>query len=340
MRTIPILLTLTFGLVVKICAQTESGFIYPCSVLPPSFSSYCYQNCWLDTLDWSADTNLISLNTTCNLWQIGVNQKPAFGIPGQDFGIATDLDSAYPAGRSCSFKVDLPDNPLQWGSTILLFEHRYSSDSLRDGGLIEYSCNGTDWVNVVSATSGGIPIVKNFLNFPLVEDYGGYFDQNTIPTLDSLNYAFTGEITTWKWSGLQIVWALPVKSYQMSDAGCDFNTSTSVQFRFSFSSDTVSDGKPGWMIRNLVVGSADIGGGGGELINIQGNLYPNPAKSEIHIKNGLENSEVRIMNSLGQVELKSKNYKSGIDLTKLASGFYWVQFESKEGLQIDKFIKE
>ncbi len=32
-------------------AQSSTGAIYPCSVLPNQFANSCYQNCWLDTLD-------------------------------------------------------------------------------------------------------------------------------------------------------------------------------------------------------------------------------------------------------------------------------------------------
>lgn len=303
------------------------------------FASSCYQSCWLDTLDLGGDTNVITLSPSCNLWQIGANQKPEFGTPGNDVGIETDLDSAYPVNSSCSFWVKFP-NLLQWPSYILLFEHKYSADSLNDGGTIEYSCNGTDWSNVVGNISGGFPAMKNFLSFPMVQDYGGYYDQGSIPTLDDVNYAFTGSNTSWHWSGVQIIWFMPVKSAQNSLDGCDMNGNDSVQFRFSFTSDSTFDNQPGWMIRNVVVGSADIAGGIADVYNTSARIYPNPSSKLLFIKEGIPQAKVSIVNLLGQEQMNTFYSQNGLDISSLASGMYWVKFESSAGIQVSKFTKE
>jgi hypothetical protein len=332
------ILTLLFTF--QLQAQSSTGSIYPCSVLPIQFSNSCYQNCWLDTLDLGGDTNIITLNPSCNLWQIGANQKPAFGTPGQDFGIETDLDSAYPTESSCSFWVKIPENPLQWASSILLFEHRYTTDSLSDGGTIEYSCNGTEWANAVGNPTGQVPLFKNFLNFPMVQDFGGYFEQGNIPTLDDVNYAFTGETNAWQWSGVHFVWTQLVKSAQTSAAGCDFNTTDSIQFRFTFTSDSTFDNQPGWMIRNLVVGSADIGGGINDFFLSDNLVFPNPGNDRIKLIQGLSNTEVNILNTLGQVQMKSIYTENGLDISLLPKGMYWLQFQSTKGFQVTKLLKE
>jgi hypothetical protein len=320
-------------------AQSSTGAIYPCSVLPNQFANSCYQNCWLDTLDLGGDTNIITLNSSCNLWQIGANQKPGFGTPGEDFGIATDLDSAYPVNSSCSFWVKIPENPLQWASSILLFEHRYTTDSLHDGGTIEYSCNGTEWANVVGINTNS-PIFRNFQNFPLVQDYGGYFEQGNIPTLDDLNYAFTGETNGWQWSGVHMVWAVLVKSNQISEVGCDFNNTDSVQFRFSFLSDSTFDSQPGWMIRNIVVGSADIGGGLSEVNNSSRLVYPNPCSNVLRIKDCPSRSNVSVFNTMGKRQLNAAYSENGVDISSLPKGLYWLQFDTNQGVEVSKFIKE
>ncbi|MBX7180939.1 MAG: T9SS type A sorting domain-containing protein [Bacteroidia bacterium] len=307
----------------KSFAQSSNGNIYPCEVLPPILSYACYQNCWLDTLHLGGDTNLIKLSSSCDLWQIGNNQKPEFGNPGADFGIETDLDSSYSTGNSCSFWITPPSNPFQWASTVLMFEHRYSTDSLKDGGVIEYSCNGTDWSNVVNDNFIS-PTFKSYINFPLVDDYGNY-NPASIPTLDDLNYSFTGTSDTWIWSGFEFIWAFPVKSIQNNQNGCEFSNMDSLLFRFTFHSDTTFDNKPGWMIRNIVVGSIDLGSGINEFTQNSPIVYPNPTNDLVFLSESYLGANFEILNSMGQQVSSGYYTSSGISTSELSEGNYWIR---------------
>jgi hypothetical protein len=65
-------------------------------------------------------------------------------------------------------------------------------------------------------------------------------------------------------------------------------------------------------------------------------VYPNPTSNILNIKtNSKTNSEVEIINSLGQTVLKQK-YSETVDISKLISGYYFI----KVGNSYSKFIKE
>jgi hypothetical protein len=68
-------------------------------------------------------------------------------------------------------------------------------------------------------------------------------------------------------------------------------------------------------------------------------FYPNPAKERIFINNNSVDYKVEISDTAGKIVLKGILDKNGIDVSRLAKGFYYLKAESK-GTFITTFIKE
>lgn len=76
-------------------------------------------------------------------------------------------------------------------------------------------------------------------------------------------------------------------------------------------------------------------------------MYPNPTKNSVQIiiNNTSEPSTIRLMNNLGQTISVKKTEHIGsdqvsLDLSKLASGVYWVTIESGEFISTEKIVKQ
>lgn len=79
------------------------------------------------------------------------------------------------------------------------------------------------------------------------------------------------------------------------------------------------------------------------LANSAPNLFPNPASSTLNIlidNKELENSEIEIINTLGQSVLNLP-YKKEIDVSKISNGYYFLRITTSDKQIIhSKFIKE
>ncbi|MEM9051953.1 MAG: T9SS type A sorting domain-containing protein [Bacteroidota bacterium] len=71
------------------------------------------------------------------------------------------------------------------------------------------------------------------------------------------------------------------------------------------------------------------------------NIYPNPASSFIRIESEFDYSQIRLMNSSGQVMESNVFNKEGVlDITPLPPGFYLLLLETERGLVTKKLIIE
>lgn len=70
-------------------------------------------------------------------------------------------------------------------------------------------------------------------------------------------------------------------------------------------------------------------------------IYPNPASTEITISTPIKFSDVKIVNSMGQIVQETK-YNNTVSVVELSSGIYFVQLFNENGnlLKVKKFIKE
>ena len=69
-------------------------------------------------------------------------------------------------------------------------------------------------------------------------------------------------------------------------------------------------------------------------------IFPNPATTTITIlkPDGLDVSEIRIFNNLGQLVIQ-KSWSSVVDISKLSSGLFFVQLESNQGIINKSLLK-
>ena len=79
------------------------------------------------------------------------------------------------------------------------------------------------------------------------------------------------------------------------------------------------------------------------IINIKDNLinyelYPNPCRQTIQIKNTNQNFDYEILNLSGKL-IKKDNSNGVINIDFLNNGIYFLKFTTKRGYRILKFVK-
>jgi len=76
-------------------------------------------------------------------------------------------------------------------------------------------------------------------------------------------------------------------------------------------------------------------------INKLFNIYPNPAKTKIHIT-GLNSSyDATIFDIAGKKQIELKQSRTNvISIANLKQGLYFIKIEAKEGVVVRKFIKQ
>lgn len=296
----------------------------PCNVLPNEF--YCYNFCSLDTLNsFSSDIVLIDTTDTTNIWQVAHSYKPVFDSLESPFGLITDSLVNYPSNLRSSFilKIFEPSNH------ILLFEHKYDTDSLSDGGYLEYSVdNGSNWFRVNE-------YVQEFQCPEIIEtlNIGSGVLHDTIP-------AFTGTSGDWVWTKIQWIWGFPLANGENTNRTSACWTDT-LYVRFTFESDSINTGKAGWMIRNIVTGWADLGSSVNELETKPLKIYPNPSSDKVALELPQvlgQNSQVQVLDISGKVVAMLPLQKE-IDISGLENGIYTVLIQTKKEVYRNLLIK-
>ena len=196
-----------------------------------------------------------------NIWQAGPPQKVIFDSAAtQPNAMVTDTVNLYPVSNVSSFIAKVNFNFPTFGIFALQWKQKLDMDSDFDGGIIEFSIDsGITWQNVFNN-----PYVYNF--------YG--FQPANADTLANGQYAFSGTDSAWRdiWLCFDYSWLM---QFQMDDTAL---------FRFTFMSDSVDNGKEGWMIDNMIAHitfqhtikevSSD------KYLNV----YPNPSSRIVHIE--------------------------------------------------------
>jgi len=263
-----------------------------------------------DTVNFESSTNvLIGLDTTQpnNLWQIGTPHKILFDSAyTRPNAMVTDTLNYYPANNTSSFQFTLYDSAfLMFGfhnwqnqATEINFMHKYDTDTLYDGGYIEFSIDsGSSWTNVDAFT-------------PWVYNYSGNLYDGT--------HGFTGSSNGWRNCLFYLNWC----------SGGVTHIPASAIIRFTFKSDSINTNKEGWIIDNIRWRSGYCEGVKENATNNEITLYPNPCASQLIIDNGkLIIKEIHIYNVLGGEILKQvqNDQSETIDVSKLPSGLYFAE---------------
>ena len=69
-------------------------------------------------------------------------------------------------------------------------------------------------------------------------------------------------------------------------------------------------------------------------------IYPNPVKDQLKVKSILNFQSIRIFNAEGKLVTEIQNPTSELNVSNLASGFYFIQFNHDGKITNKKFIKE
>ncbi|CAN5592239.1 hypothetical protein BH11BAC1_BH11BAC1_14440 [soil metagenome] len=228
-----------------------------------------------------------------NIWQIGTPYKTIFNAAySAPLALVTDTLNSYPDSNTSSFSFTIFTDDY----TIISFWHQINSDSLIDGGVVEYSTDGgTSYNNILNSSF----FLSNF-----------YSTTSTISS-NSSKAGFTGT-SGWVQSFIH---------------GYALNY---VKFKFTFTSDNINTNKDGWMIDDLFVNCSGTG------INEIGrnspfHIYPNPTSNYISISsnNTAKIFSVTIKNIIGQNILTTD--KTTVDLSHLDTGIYFVYLKTDIG---------
>ena len=302
----------------------QNGGVFDCSSLPSNFIYHTYngwESAWLDTINPHQNPDNFSSDST-GLWQFGHSYKTEFDSVSTFNGWVTDSIDNYGVGEKSWFQVE----SNQWGhSMFILFEHNYSTDSLLDGGYVQYNMNG-NWHNLDNswAAADAWEPGMRFHNYVGLPD-------DTLGMLHDSIPAFTGQSNGWIWSGFEMFIGGPV--FQGDENRGQNNTGSAFQVRFVFESDSIQGSTDGWMIRNVVIGTVYLGSSILETNYQPLTIYPNPTTSHINIQlpeNNLNATRTRIYDMTGRL-VHQQPYNPNMDVGYLDSGTYIVVVETEEG---------
>lgn len=260
-------------------------------------------------------------NATLNLWQVGIPQKPFFnsgyqnGIP-----ILTDALNSYPNSIDEYFQITIPENDSLYGEVILSFYHKYDTDSLMDGGIIDVSNDGgISWVNIKDDINH---FNFNFINIPQDTIKGG-------------EYGFSGRSEGWQYCELYWLYIIGVK-----DRESEFNPI----IRFRFKSDEINTNKEGWMIDQIVFRGYEMMGDVDEFNKNLVKIYPNPSSDIIHFNSpnlNLNSCNISIFDVSGKIVLETTiTDDQTINTAHLQSGIYFYKLIFNNEIQTGKIIKQ
>jgi hypothetical protein len=280
-----------------------------CQISPP-YGELLFE----DTLTFDPQYEWISIpSAENNIWQIGYANKDFLdGSSKKRAVIITDTINNYPTMVDDYFLLSIPtkNNFYSWAEGILSFYHKYQTDSLYDGGMIEISYDGGEsWRNVLYDHA--------FLSFVST---GLYSESDTI--IGCLP-AFTGTSYEWKYTELHWVWYGLVKKTTGEINGLP-------ALRFRFISDSIDTGKDGWLIDNVVFRGYDVSGSFENRIPEAVKVFPNPISNFLSIEaaNYIENVIFKLYGFDGKLlSIIPVNDHQKVDVTNLSQGIYFFTIE-------------
>ncbi|MCX6251948.1 MAG: T9SS type A sorting domain-containing protein [Bacteroidetes bacterium] len=270
-----------------------------------------------NTITFETSDSLFQMGPAAgNCWQIGTPSKAifnqAYSVPD---AIVTDTLNSYPVNSFSTFTVKLYDpawgniwNPRTWVS----FFHKYDTDTLHDGGYLEFSDdNGNTWTNI--ANIAGFEYAPGGVN----------------PIIGNGNQAFTGRSYT-NWNSSFTMW-------------CYFpaNLDSICLLRFVFYSDNTPENREGWMIDDIHISTEFCEGIQEKRNDKIISICPNPASDEITVKYPPKShgSSVQIFDVTGKLTYQDYSFtEKSIDVSNLPNGIYLLKYSDNKYLSIKKFI--
>jgi len=260
-------------------------------------------------------------NPTLNLWQVGIPQKPFFNAAYQNgTPILTDTINFYPVSVDQYFYITLPVYDSLYGEVNLSFYHKYDTDSLMDGGIIEVSNDGgISWIFIKDDIDH---FNHNFINIPLDTIKGG-------------EYGFSGRSEGWQYCELYWLHIIGVK-----DRESPFNPI----IRFRFKSDEIQTNKEGWMIDQIVFRGYEMMGSVNDFSENNIKVYPNPTNDFIHFSSpsiSLNGYHFYLFDMTGKIILLSEiSDNESINIQHLKSGIYFYKLQKGNDVLKGKLVRE
>ncbi|MGE0079065.1 MAG: T9SS type A sorting domain-containing protein [Bacteroidales bacterium] len=278
-----------------------------------------------DSLKLRPLNNCISINTTqTNIWKIGTPSKNSFNSSHSGkTPIITDTLHTYSTGLNDYFSITINLNTENYfiPEGILSFYHKFDTDTLIDGGIIEISYdNGNTWTNII-----------NDNNAPYHNYIGIYSD-----TIHGNEYGFSGNSNGWKYVELHWAWYVLTKKVNAE--------SDPRIIRFRFKSDNINTNKDGWMIDDIVFRGYDVSGSVNDKLVNPTVIYPNPTSGIIHFTNDIVNSKcssIEFYNINGKLLFIKNINNSEADISDQPNGvyIYKVNIDNRQTLT-GKIIKQ
>jgi len=290
-----------------------------------------------DTITFeNANAKYVSIDTSkSNIWQIGKPDKTFFiSAYSKPNAIVTDTTGFYPVNNYSYFDIIIGSfNITNYPQSIFVsMEHKFDTDTLKDGGYISVSWdNGATFTNIIEDSDyPGITPMDSFLaNYNI--DINLYGKGNT---LYNGEYGFSGKSNDW--IKTQFAW-----SYVLTALPID-----TMILRFNFISDSINSNKEGWLIDNIELFREDLPG---SLFNATTNdlitISPNPACDNIVINtimNPSNESTISILSISGKLMMSDhfNIYPKVLDIGSLQSGIYLIKISNGQEVFLKKLIKE
>jgi hypothetical protein len=275
-----------------------------------------------DTLKFTPLHSWININNPEeNIWEVGKPSKDFFSSAHQgERVILTDSIDYYSINCNDFFYITIPWTENYWGEGILSFYHKFDTDTLKDGGVIEISYDdGTTWLNILDD--------DNHISINFIGLYEG--------TIWNGNYGFSGKSNGWQYVELYWYWCAVTKSISEE---LDYPI-----IRFSFISDDTDNPREGWMIDDIVFRGYDIGG------TIENNesektvIFPNPSNDYIIINlNNLNAVDlfIEFYNPTGTLVMQKRITSNSLSIKDLKKGVYIYRIiENHKIINRGKLIK-
>jgi hypothetical protein len=277
---------------------------------------------FIDTLNLRPLDTLIAIqNPDSTIWQVCRPSKGRFdsAYSGQ-LALITDSVHMYSNNRNDCVYLSFPQANFSWGGAMISFYHKYETDTLIDGGILEISYNnGVDWLDVHDDTLH----MTNYIGLYKSTIKGGY-------------YGFSGSSGGWKYVELYWLWRELLKS---STYG--FNEMPLIRFRFI--SDNINTHKEGWMISDIIIRVYSAFGAVPKLLADQVSVFPNPGYGPVFFDFPEKYSntiKIEIYDILGRIVTTEFPDHGYIDFTNKRPGIYIFKlYNSNDLLYTGKLIK-
>ncbi len=274
----------------------------------------------------------IDTSNANNDWVISSTNKPFFGqVNSLPNAIMTDSVNPYTPANLSYFDLNFGawDGAGFPFNMYIQFDHKYETDTLIDGGFITVSHDsGQTWTNIINDST------NTYSNGPYWCNLNSENLYTQDDTLMNGNFGFSGT-SDWKTTTFQWIWMLPVLK--------DQTISDSLIVRFNFISDSIQTNKDGWIIDNIIIGSADLGSSINELSNkMKVKLFPTVTSDYFNyqVENNEELESLIITNVTGKnvLSIIKPLKQDKIAISNLASGNYFVKFTSKGKTTVKRLV--